>query len=90
MDGVLILVFGGLLLLACWSWSCRRHPWRRCLRCNGSGRHEDTSTPWRGTSGGCSCCARSGKSGWHVRPGVRILTPARARTLRNGGEDRFA
>ena len=68
--------------------SLHRHPWRRCRRCNASGRHEDT-TVFKGTSGRCVCCARSGNRGWHVRPGVRIFTPARARALAGGRTGRY-
>jgi hypothetical protein len=80
--------------------SLQRRPWRRCLRCKGSGRNVDT-TLFTGqmlkfltlgavnlgpVQGRCTCC--DGRQ-VHVRPGVRVFQPGRARELKAGKRGRY-
>jgi hypothetical protein len=83
-----VALVSGVVFGVVYKRSCDRHPWRKCLRCKGSGRHEDT-TVFKGKSGRCRCCQSSGK---HVRAGVRVFQPGRAKQLRAGGarKDRWA
>jgi hypothetical protein len=60
---------GAAAVTGAYCWSLVRHPWRRCLRCGGNGRHVDT-TIWKGKFGRCTCCGGTGK---HLRWGVRLL-----------------
>ena len=60
----------GATAFGAYYWSLVRHPWRSCLRCKGTGGHVDTTTPWKGTFGSCTCCGGTKK---HLRWGVRVL-----------------
>ena len=85
MNGALAVILAVAAVAAVWGWSMWRHPWRKCLRCGGSGLHADTSL-FRGTAGRCRCC---GGNKAHVRPDVRVLTPGRAARLRSGDPGRY-
>lgn len=68
-----------------YGWSLLRHPNRRCWRCGGSKRHDDT-TVWRGTSGTCLVCRGKGR---YPRWGTRIFMPRTARAIRRGGHGKY-
>lgn len=78
------LIATGLSGAAYW-WSLRRHPWRPCRRCAGSGQHRDTRV-WVGAHGRCTRC---NDKRHFPRLGVRVLTPGRARALTMGDRGRY-
>jgi len=85
-DLILLLLAIAAAFGGTWTWHMRRHPWRKCRRCTGTGRHDDT-TMFKGTSGRCTCCNSTGR---HVRLDTRWLMPDYARRLDRGERGRWA
>ncbi|WP_019632681.1 hypothetical protein [Actinomadura atramentaria] len=62
----LLLALLGLIWLIAWRVSLRRHPFRSCAACGGSGKHRSS---W--FAGAFRACDRCGGSGRQQRPGAR-------------------
>ncbi len=66
MAAVLVILILGVVigLLIYWRIDLKRHPFRACRRCHGTGKTRVLAIQW-----GCRCCKGSGK---HLRLGVML------------------